>query len=132
MTIAAGFACHDGIVLGADRLFTSGVSTRAQKLFLARYRPDPNKAVWAVAGSGFDDDLRHVRRLVHQQIRGHHDFDGMTEAIGSALIEYVDKHIIPLGEAVHWVDHPRFLFAIKSGERAELWTARGGDVLNSL
>jgi hypothetical protein len=80
MTMAAGFVCRDGLVIAADRQFTSDIHTY-QELKLSELRWKNGLAIWGYAGS--PKRARHVSEELAKLFN--RDTTVMREVIESAL-----------------------------------------------
>jgi 20S proteasome alpha/beta subunit len=90
MTIAAGFRCHDGVVLCTDSEHTSGQSkSYDQKIFQAK----ADNAVICLAGAGDDVYIRTVARDIASQVNGQTLNFEQVELIAQKVISTITREV---------------------------------------
>ncbi len=145
MTIAAGFVCRDGVVLGADSQVTGAIKFSRDKVWVLPTR-DASQCV-AMAGAGdvvliravrdalaesdrrrFDPPFAHLAQVLSSALTPSDDpqppLDRLVERLQAALETFYEHHIYP---APNWEESRplRFLLAVQAGGQAALFDQSG-------
>jgi hypothetical protein len=101
MTVAVGFACHDGLVLSADsEMSTDSDKFNDDKAWYLRFPANatqPNLKV-GIVGSGNTDFLRYTKELIERDLRPDMDLVAAQGVIQGVLNKVHNKHIYPYGQ----------------------------------
>src|SRR5438445_13742032 len=96
MTIAVGFKCVDGVVVGADSLYTEGIAKLyGQKIFSI---PSNGHYALTIAGAGGVPSIKGVVREITKRLRdkigpNSSNVSRIRSVVESSLGAYYPKHI---------------------------------------
>jgi hypothetical protein len=120
MTIAAGFVCHEGVLLASDTLYAGQNKRYGRKLWPI---PIGNDGCVGFGGAGTQAGLERVRYEVESNVSPGMSEPEVIEVIQAAL-RLVIEEMQPKPEEL-----TQGLFAIGLGTKCSLWENQGGSAM---